>query len=98
MTEVVNQAAGIKVELDVVQLGQQVARDVAQHLAYLFPADAAEFWGVLAEQAYRERQRVAAMLDLVCSHGDGCPYKSSMLAGIRIDAEDDPQTGGNPTK
>jgi hypothetical protein len=93
MTEVVNQAAGIKVELDAVQLGQQVARDVAQHLAHLFPTDAAEFWSLLAEQAHRERQRVAEMLDLVCSHGGGCPYKSSVLAGIRIDAENGPAPG-----
>lgn len=88
MSEVVKQAGGVKVELDVVQFGQEVAREVAQHLAYLFPADAAEFWRVLAEQASRERQRVAAMLDVVCSHGDGCPYKSSVLAGIRLDADD----------
>lgn len=98
MTDVVQQAGGIKVELDAIQLGQQVARDVAQHLAHLFPSDAAEFWGVLAEQAYRERRRVAAMLDLVCSHGDGCPYKSSALAGIRVETDDGPRAEGNPTE
>jgi hypothetical protein len=89
VSEVVHQAAGIRVVLDEKRLGQEVAREVAQHLACLFPADAAEFWGVLAEQAHRERQRIAAMLDVVCSQGQGCPYKSDILAGARIQADDE---------
>jgi hypothetical protein len=80
MSEVVSHAGGIKVELDVQRLGQDVAREVLGQLASVFPTDAAEFWGALAEQAYRERRRVAAMLDLACSRRDGCPYRAEVVA------------------
>jgi hypothetical protein len=52
--------AGIRVELDVNRLGEQIAKRVAEHLAHLFPQDATDFWVALCEQAHRERQRVAA--------------------------------------
>jgi hypothetical protein len=80
MSEVVSHAGGIKVELDVKRLGEDVAREVLGQLASLFPTDAAEFWGALAEQAYRERRRVAAMLDPACSRGDVCPYRAEAVA------------------
>jgi hypothetical protein len=67
--------AGIRVELDVNRLGEQIARRVAEHLAHLFPQDATDFWVALCEQARRERQRVAAVVDLTCSQMGRCPYR-----------------------
>jgi len=79
MGEVLSQAAGITVELDVDQLserlGGQVSKQVTEGLAALFPREASEFWAALCEQAYRERRRVASMVDLTCSQQNGCPYR-----------------------
>jgi hypothetical protein len=83
MTEVLGQAAGIRVELDVERLGVLISKQVAEQLAGLFPSEAAEFWAALCEQAYRERRRVAAMLDLTCPHQDQCPNKPDVLSGLR---------------
>jgi hypothetical protein len=91
MTEVLGQAAGIRVELDVERLGEQlserVSKQVAEHLAGLFPSEAAEFWAALCDQAYRERRRVAAMLDLTCPHQDQCPNKPDVLSGLKFEGE-----------
>jgi hypothetical protein len=87
MTEVLGQAAGIRVELDVERLGVLISKQVAEQLAGLFPAEAAEFWAALCDQAYRERKRVAAMLDLTCPHQDQCPNKPDVLSGLRFEGE-----------
>jgi hypothetical protein len=83
MGEVLSQAAGITVELDVDQLserlGGQVSKQVTEGLAALFPREAGEFWAALCEQAYRERRRVASMVDLTCPHRDRCPYQPDAL-------------------
>jgi hypothetical protein len=92
---VANEAAGIRVELDVDRLGAQVAQLVAQHLACLFPDSPAEFWAALCEQASRERERVAAMLDLTCTHREGCPYGSRILAGVRLGGVPGESSGGD---
>jgi hypothetical protein len=95
MNEVLGQAAGIKVELDVERLGVLISKQVAEQLAGLFPAEAAEFWAALCDQAYRERRRVASMLDLTCPHQDQCPHKPDVLSGLRFEGErhgqDEPQ-------
>jgi hypothetical protein len=83
----VGQAAGIRVELDVERLGVLISKQVAEQLAGLFPAEAAEFWAALCDQAYRERRRVAAMLDLTCPHQDQCPNKPDVLSGLRFEGE-----------
>jgi hypothetical protein len=75
--------AGIRVELDVNRLGEQIARRVAEHLAHLFPQDATDFWVALCEQARRERQRVAAVVDLTCSQKGRCPYRAEIPATQR---------------
>lgn len=75
--------AGIRVELDVDRLGEQIARRVAEHLAHLFPQDATDFWVALCEQARRERQRVAAVVDLTCSQKGRCPYRPDVPATQR---------------
>lgn len=87
MTEVPGQAAGIKIELDVERLSDLVSKRVAERLAGLFPSDVAEFWAALCDQAYRERRRVAAMLDLTCPHQEQCPYKPDVLSGMRFEGE-----------
>jgi len=87
MVEVLGQAAGIRVELDVERLGGLISKQVAEQLAGLFPTEAAEFWAALCDQAYRERRRVAAMLDLTCPHQDQCPNKPDVLAGLRFEGE-----------
>jgi hypothetical protein len=87
MTEVLGQAAGIRVELDVERLGVLISKQVAEQLAGLFPSEAAEFWAALCDQAYRERKRVAAMLDLTCPHQDQCPNKPDVLSGLRFEGE-----------
>jgi hypothetical protein len=92
---VANEAAGIRVELDVDRLGAQIAQLVAQHLTCLFPDSPAEFWAALCEQASRERQRVAAMLDLTCTHREGCPYGSRILAGVRLEGVPDESSGSD---
>lgn len=97
MTEVLSQAAGITVELDVDRLGEQVGKQVAEHLATLFPSEAAEFWAALCNQAYRERRRVASMLDLTCPHQDQCPNKPDILAGIRFEGELGARPGDDQT-
>jgi hypothetical protein len=71
---------GIRVELDVNRLGEQIARRVAEHLAHLFPQDATDFWVALCEQARRERERVAAVVDLACSQKGRCPYRPEIPA------------------
>jgi hypothetical protein len=40
MTEVLGQAAGIRVELDVERLGVVISKQVAEQLAGLFPSEA----------------------------------------------------------
>jgi hypothetical protein len=87
MTEVLGHAAGIRVELDVERLGGLISKQVAEQLAGLFPSEAGEFWAALCEQAYRERRRVAAMLDLTCPHQDQCPRKPDVLSGLRFEGE-----------
>jgi hypothetical protein len=87
MAEVLGQAAGIRVELDVERLGVLISKQVAEQLAGLFPGEAAEFWAALCDQAYRERKRVAAMLDLTCPHQDQCPNKPDVLSGLRFEGE-----------
>jgi hypothetical protein len=87
MAEVLGEAAGIRVELDVERLGVLISKQVAEQLAGLFPGEAAEFWAALCDQAYRERQRVAAMLDLTCPHQDQCPNKPDVLSGLRFEGE-----------
>jgi hypothetical protein len=89
----VSEATSIKLELDVDRLGEQIAKQVAEHLARLFPQDAAEFWAALCDQAYRERQRVAALLDITCPHKDRCPHKPDILAGIRLEGEPRDRSG-----
>jgi hypothetical protein len=80
----VNQSqAGIRVELDVNRLGEQIAKRVAEHLAHLFPQDATDFWVALCEQARRERQRVAAIVDLTCPQKGQCPYRPDIPATRR---------------
>jgi hypothetical protein len=81
--------SGITVELDVEQFGTLVARQVAEHLAGMFPTEAGEFWAALCEQAYRERRRVAAMLDLTCPHPQQCPHVPDILSGIRFEGTPD---------
>lgn len=93
MTEVLGQAAGVTVELDVDRLGEQIGKQVAGHLAALFPSEAAEFWAALCNQAYRERQRVATMLDLTCPHPDQCPNKPEILASTRFEGSTHGRTG-----
>lgn len=83
----IQEARGITVELDVDRLGEQVANRVAERLSNLFPADAADFWRALCDQAYRERRRVAGMLDLVCPHQDQCPHRSDVVSGLRFEGE-----------
>jgi hypothetical protein len=75
--------AGIRVELDVNRLGDQIAKRVAEHLAHLFPQDATDFWVALCEQAHRERQRVAAIVDLTCPQKGRCPYRPDIPATQR---------------
>jgi hypothetical protein len=87
MAEVLGQAAGIRVELDVERLGVLISKHVAEQLAGLFPSEAGEFWAALCDQAYRERRRVAAMLDLTCPHQDQCPNKPDVLSGLRFEGE-----------
>ena len=87
MAEVLGEAAGIRVELDVERLGVLISKQVAEQLAGLFPSEAGEFWAALCDQAYRERRRVAAMLDLTCPHQDQCPNKPDVLSGLRFEGE-----------
>lgn len=86
-----SRGAGIRVELDVErlreELSEHVAKRVAEQLAQLFPSEPAEFWAALCDQAYQERRRVAAMLDLTCPHQDQCPHRAHVLAGLRFGGE-----------
>lgn len=92
----VGQAAGITVELDVDRLGSLISKQVAEQLAGLFPSEAAEFWAALCDQAYRERRRVAAMLDLTCPHQDQCPHRPDVLSGLRFEGEPRERDGAHP--
>jgi hypothetical protein len=85
--------AGIKVELEIDRLGELVATRVAERLAGLFPQDTAEFWAALCDQAYRERQRMSALLDLTCPHEDQCPYRPDFLAHVQLENRRGEQCG-----
>jgi hypothetical protein len=85
--------AGIRVELEIDRLAELVAKGVAERLAGLFPQDAAEFWAALCDQAYRERQRMSALLDLTCPHEDQCPYRRDILADVRLENRRGEQCG-----
>lgn len=85
----ISEAAAIKVELDVEEVSEKIGERVAERLAEMFPSEAAEFWAALCEQAYRERKRIAAMLDLVCCHPEKCPRRIDLLGGVRFGADPD---------
>jgi hypothetical protein len=82
VTETVGGLPGITVELDTERLSRLMSREVAAQLAALLPRDTAELWAALCQQAHREQQRVAAMVDITCPHKDQCPYKLDILAGL----------------
>jgi hypothetical protein len=85
--------AGIRVELEISRLAELVAKGVAERLAGLFPQDVAEFWAALCDQAYRERQRMSAMLDLTCPREGKCPYRPDILGEVRIENRPREQCG-----
>lgn len=76
----------IKVDLDIDEFGDQVAKRVSAYLIRLFPQEPAEFWAALCDQAYQERQRLAAMADLVCMGEQECPFKQDMVDCVRFRA------------
>lgn len=78
-------ATAVKIELDADLLSYQIAEQVAERLASLFPSEAAEFWSALCDQAYRERHRLAGLINLHCSNQDQCPHLADVLSGIRFE-------------